>query len=436
MLVRSLLWLAAVSLSCALPCSTACAENWPGWRGPTGQGLSSETDLPVTWSATENVRWKVALPDSGNSSPIVWGDRVFLTQASEKTLWPPQKLENARSDTSIGGTAVAAKRSVICFERTTGEILWQRDLIYKQPEVTHGTNPFCSATPVTDGERVIAHHGSAGLVCYDMQGELLWKHEHDKLHHIWGNASSPILYGDLVIVWCGPGDRQFLLAVDRRTGQKVWEHAEPEGNSGESGKLLGTWATPNIVRIGEQDQLLMPIPYKFKAFAPATGEVLWETNGLGSYVYGSASFENNIAVAGNTTYKIGAEGEIKQGRLSKGPGKGPHSGVLVDGFLYVGGVAPSCIELATGEDIWKSQISKRPGTSSFWGSMVHADNKLYVTDQRGATLVLAAGPKYEVLAVNQLNEHTNASIAISQGDLFIRTWKHLWCLGKDAGKRE
>lgn len=424
------LLLTLCALSGALLSHSAHAENWPGWRGPTGQGLSAETDLPTTWSPTENVRWKVPLPDAGNSSPIIWGDRVFVTQASEKTVWPPQRLENSRTDTSIGGNAVAEKRSVLCLDRATGEILWQRDVIYKEPEVTHGTNPFCSATPVTDGERVIAHHGSAGLVCYDMQGELLWRFEHDKLHHIWGNASSPILHGDLAIIWCGPGDRQFLLAVDRRTGKKVWEHAEPEGNSGEMGKLLGTWATPIVVRIGEQDQLLMPIPYKFKAFAPATGRVLWETDGLGSYVYGSPVYENGVAIFGNTTYQLGPEGETDQGRLRGGAGKGPHSPVLLGGRLYVGGVAPSCIDLATGNDVWKEQISKRPGVNSIWGSMVHADNKLYVTDQRGSTLVLAAGPKYEVLALNPLNEHTNSSIAISQGDIFIRTWKHLWCIGK------
>ncbi|MDA1016111.1 MAG: PQQ-binding-like beta-propeller repeat protein [Planctomycetota bacterium] len=413
--------------------NSAFGDNWPGWRGPTGQGLSNESDLPVKWSKTDNVRWKVPLPHAGNSSPIIWGDRVFLTQASEKTQRP---LENARKDTSIGAWGVSEKRSLICIQRTSGKILWQRDVVYKEPEVTHGTNPFCSATPVTDGERVIAHHGSAGLVCYDIQGRLLWNYDHDKLHHIWGNASSPILYGDLVIIWCGPGDRQFLLAVDRCTGKKVWEHVEPDGNSGESGKLLGTWATPIIVRIGDQDQLIMPIPYKFKAFAPKTGRELWASDDRRSYVYGSAIFEDGVAVSGNTIYKLGLEGVVEQKRLRKGPGKGPHSGVLAGGYLYVGGVAPACIELATGDDVWKAQIQQRPGTTETWGSMVHAGDKLYFTDQRGATLVLAAGPKYQVVGLNKLNERTNASIAVSQGDILIRTWKQLWCIGKTSDEKD
>jgi len=414
-------------------CEVALGENWPGWRGPTGQGVCRETNLPVTWSTTENVRWKTPLPDAGNSSPVIWGDRVFLTQASGRTQRP---LENARTNTSIGAYMVAEKRSVLCIERTSGEILWQRDVVYQEPEVSHGTNPLCSATPVTDGERVIAHHGSAGLYCYDMQGELLWNYEHEKLHHIWGNASSPIIYGDLVIIWCGPGDRQFLLAVDRRTGKKVWQHIEPEGNSGESGKLLGTWATPIIFRIGEEDQLIMPIPYKLKGFNPTTGRELWASDGVGYYVYGSAVFEDGVAVCGNASFKLGPEGVVEQNRLRNGTGKGPHTGVLVGGYLFKGGAAPACVDLSLDEDVWKGQIKERPGATSTWGSMVHAGDKVYFTDQRGTTLVLAAGPKYEVLALNRLGEHTNSSIAVSQGEIFIRTYKHLWCIGNRADGKD
>jgi hypothetical protein len=204
--------LAAVLLAAMSFTAKAPAENWPGWRGPTGQGISTERNLAVEWSTSKNVRWKVPLPDAGNSSPIVWGDRVFLTQASDKTLWPPQKPADFPKGTSAGGAAVAERRSVMCFDRESGKLLWQRDTIYKEPETTHATNPFCSATPVTDGERVIASYGSAGLVCYDMDGKLLWTYDVGKLDHIWGNASSPILYADLAILWCGPGSRQFLLA--------------------------------------------------------------------------------------------------------------------------------------------------------------------------------------------------------------------------------
>jgi outer membrane protein assembly factor BamB len=140
------------------------ADNWPAWRGADGQGQSAEKGLPLTWSAKENVRWKTPLPDEGSSTPIVWGDRVFLTQASEKTMWPPK---------GTGGPAVAKKRSLICFDRADGKLLWQKDVLYPEPESTHPTNPFCSASPVTDGERIVVSFGSAGMFCYDFTGKEL-----------------------------------------------------------------------------------------------------------------------------------------------------------------------------------------------------------------------------------------------------------------------
>lgn len=410
--------------------SLAQAENWPGWRGPTGQGHSTEKDLPLEWNESKNVRWKIALPDKGNSSPVIWGDRIFLTQASEKTSWPPKRDPRIPRGTSGGGNAVAEKRSVMCFDRKNGKLLWQRDTIYKEPEPTHGTNPFCSATPVTDGERVIASHGSAGLVCYDVDGKHLWKYDVGKLDHVWGNASSPILYEDLVILWCGPGSRQFLLALNKTTGKKVWEHREMNAEKGTF--LQGTWATPLIVRVGETDQLLLPLAYVMKGFDPKTGKELWQARGPGNFVYGSALSSDGIAVFGNNVYHLDPKSAPKVVRLSRGGGgRGPHSGLIYKGHLYVGGSFPTCYDLKTGKEIWKDQYKERPGVSTTWGSMVRAGDRLYFTDQRGTTLVLAADPKYKVLTVNRLSEHTNSSIAISQGDVFIRTWKHLWCIGTE-----
>ncbi|MEX0715305.1 MAG: PQQ-binding-like beta-propeller repeat protein [Planctomycetaceae bacterium] len=411
----------------------AAAADWPGWRGPTGQGLCSESELPVEWNVDgKNVRWKVALPDEGNSSPIVWGDRVFITQALERSAWPPEKPENFPAGTSVGGPAVAERRSVMCFDRADGKLLWQRDTIYKEPESTHRTNPFCSATPVTDGERVIASHGSAGIVCYDMEGKELWKHDVGRIEQVWGNASSPILHGDLVIQWCSPGARTFLLALDKRTGEEKWRHEEPGGDTGKEGKFLGSWSTPTIARVGEKDQLVLPIPGKLKGFDPLTGKELWWTAGAGNLIYMSPLVKDDVAVLGSTAYRIGGEGELQRARLWRGTGGARvGSGVIADGHVYLladGGV-PKCFDLKTGEDLWKDQLDKRPGTTA-WGSMVHAKDKLYITDQRGTTIVLAAGPKYELLAQNELKEHVNASPAISNGDIFIRTWKHLWCIGK------
>ena len=189
-------------------------------------------------------------------TPVVWGDKVFVTQASEKN-WPPKG--------GNGGVARAKKRSLMCFARADGKALWQADVIYDEDESTHPTNPYCSASPATDGERVVVSHGSAGMHCYDLSGKELWKVNLGKLEHVWGNASSPVLYGDLVILWCGPGARSFLLAVNKKTGAKVWETIE---KGAEPGKFEGTWSTPIIVKSEGRDQLLLGVPNKLKGSIP------------------------------------------------------------------------------------------------------------------------------------------------------------------------
>lgn len=422
--------LAAISLT-----GTARAENWPSWRGPTGMGVSTEKDLPVKWSPTENVSWKVALPAPGNSTPIIWEDRVFITQAHDLTQWPPKTPSNFAGGSSAGGHAIARKRSVMCFGRADGKLLWQGDTTYDEPEMTHPTNPLCSASPVTDGERVIACLGSAGLVCYDLDGKLLWKYEVGKLEHLWGTASSPILYGDLCIQWCGPGARQFLVAVNKKTGEKVWETPQEGGDTGiTSRKFLGSWATPMIARVGEQDQLLFPVPHALKAFDPLTGKELWSAARMsGNYCYSSPFTVDGLAVYGRSVLRLGGSGDVSKDILRYRVGSMYISTAVVQGehlYTYNGVGVPECYEWKTGKELWKDQINERPGGKEAWGSPVHADGRIYITDRSGTTSVFAAGPKYEHLALNQLKEATNASIAISGGDIFIRTHKHLWCLGK------
>lgn len=410
----------------------ATADNWPTWRGPNGMGHSAEKDLPIKWDKTENVRWKVALPSSGNSTPIVWGDRIFITQANDVTKWPPKVPANFAGGSSAGGHAIAEKRSVMCFQRSDGKLLWQRDVIYKEPEITHPTNPFCAASPVTDGERVIASHGSAGLVCYDLDGKELWRYDTGPIEHLWGTASSPIIHGDLCIQWCGPGERQFLVALNKKTGEKVWETVEGGGDAGiTTKKFLGSWSTPLMARVGDQDQLLFAVPGKIKGYDPKTGKELWSAVGPGSYCYSSPLFIDGNAVFGQSLVKLGGVGDITKSQLKQRVGAMYISTAAVAGdYLYtyndVG--VPACYEWKTGKELWKSQIENRPGGKAAWGSPVFAAGRIYITDQDGTTSVFAAGPKYEVLSLNKLGEHTNASIAISDGDLFIRTWKHLWCI--------
>lgn len=412
--------------------ATAHAGNWPNWRGPDNQGHSTEANLPLTWSDKENVKWKVALPDQGNSTPIVWGGRIFLTQASEKKDWPPKPPS--------GAPASAHKRSLWCLNRTDGKVLWQKDVIYPELESTHNTNPFCSASPVTDGERVIVSHGSAGLFCYDFAGKELWKRDLGKFEHVWGNASSPILYGDLCILWCGPGERQFLLAVNKKTGATVWETPIPGGKYGKKDEgWLGSWCTPIIIKVDDHDEMIVGVSEKLKGFDPKTGKELWSCDGLGKLMYTSPVAGNGIAVGmagfGGAAIgvRLGGKGDItKTHRLWHHAKSNPQrigSPVIIGEHLYIlheSGV-PACFELKTGKEVW--QVKERPAGGA-WGSMVHAAGRLYVTISNGDTLVFAASPKYELLARNRLDgDMVRASIVPSDGELFIRGYKHLWCIG-------
>src|SRR2546428_826920 len=222
-----------VCLICISLAASIRAGHWPAWRGPEGTGVSPERNLPLHWTTNENVRWRGPLPERGNSAPVVWANRVFVTQAIEKE----------------------GRRTLMCFERAKGKLLWQQGPAYREKESTHETNPQCSASPVADGERVIASFGSAGLYCYDFDGKELWHRDLGTQRHIWGNGASPILHGELCVLNFGPGERTFLIAVNKRTGQTVGQHDEPGGASGEKKPSqdkpvwIGSWST-TIVKTG------------------------------------------------------------------------------------------------------------------------------------------------------------------------------------------
>jgi outer membrane protein assembly factor BamB len=417
-MVRSLVH---IITSFALLSSAALADNWPAWRGADGLGRSRETDLPLKWSATENVRWKVPLPDEGNSTPAVWEDKVFITQATEK----------------------GRVRATICLARKDGSKLWEQKVEHKEPEPTHNTNPFCSASPATDGKRVVVSHGSAGMFCYDMDGKELWRRELGKCHHIWGNAASPVIHGDLVILNFGPGVEQYLLAVNKQSGETVWKVDEPGGLLGAKGeKWIGSWSTPVVATIKGREELVMSWPGVIKSYDPATGKLLWSCEGLAkdgrpdALVYTSPVVAQDVVI-GMAGYggpaigvRTGGSGDVTAThRLWRHPNASQRigTGVIIGEHLYHVNEPGTmqCIDWKSGKSLWTERID-----GGVWGSLVHAEDRLYVTRLDGETVVVAAKPKFEVLANNPLKERTLSSIAISDGQLFIRTYKHLWCIGK------
>jgi outer membrane protein assembly factor BamB len=402
-------------------CATVSAADWPAWRGSTGQGHCEEKNVPLKWSTKENVKWKVPLADPGNSTPVVWGQSVFVTQANK------------------GGSV----RTLLCFARDDGKLRWQKDVQYAEKERNWNETWYANASPVTDGERVVVSFASAGMYCYDFTGKELWKRtDLGKWEHQFGSGSSPVLYGDLAILWCGPNEgkgRNFLLAVNKKTGETVWERDES----------YGSWSTPLIVKVKDHDQLILGQSRDvknqpeskhgyLKGYDPKTGKELWKCQGLNSYVYTSPLYGDGVAVAMSgfggsaMAVKLGGTGDITQDRLWFHPRPATQrvgSGVVVGGHVYMidENAVPHCYELKTGTDLWKDE-AKLKGTT--WGSIVHADGRLYILMRSGETVVLAAKPKFEVLATNPLGggENTNSSLAISDGQVFIRTFKHLWCI--------
>ena len=419
--------LSLVPFAAALCAAPVVAGNWPAWRGPEGSGVTPEKNLPAQWSATENVRWKTPLPDRGNSTPAVWGDKVFVTQAIEK--------ENLRS--------------LLCFSRRDGKLLWQKSITYAAKESTHDDNPHCSASPVVDGERVIVCHGSAGALGYDFDGKELWKRDLGLQDFEWGNGSSPVLHGDAVILYFGPGKGSHLLALDKKTGRTLWKFDEPpievgkrtDGFRGNEPGNICTYSTPLVVRAGGRDELIMSFPRYLRAFNPKTGDELWSCDGLNPLVYTSPIHGEGIVVAmggffGNTiAVRTGGSGDVtgthrlwRTERTKSGIG----SGAIHDGHIYAvnaSGIA-ECIELKTGKAVWTERVKGSGPKSDTWSSAVLAGDRIYNLNQSGDCVVFKASPKFELLGANSIgNEMCNASLSVSDGDLFIRTHKHLWCIG-------
>jgi outer membrane protein assembly factor BamB len=411
-------------------CLTSCATlagNWPSWRGPNQNNISPETNFPTRWSRTENVKWRTELPEAGNSSPIVWGDTVFVTQAVDD----------------------GKRRTLMAFDRKTGKQRWQQGVAYDETDPRHKTNPHCSASPVTDGERVIASFASAGIVAYDFGGMPLWKADLGKQRHDWGQGSSPVIHGDSVIVYHGPGEFSALHALDKRTGAKKWtvplkeQHPAErfDGFAGKNDGAIGTFSTPLIVSANGRDEIILPVANKERAFAPADGRELWSADGINPLVYASTTYGDGTLVTfggffgGVVFLKPGGDGDVTAKRLFHEQRMKKHtigSPVIRDGHIYVcvtDGFL-QCYELATGKMVFEERLPATGGSSATWGSPVLVGERLYVVNQSGDTLVLRAASKYELLASNPLGELSNSTPAFSDAQVFIRTHVALYCVAE------
>ncbi|MDH3585025.1 MAG: PQQ-binding-like beta-propeller repeat protein, partial [Phycisphaerae bacterium] len=341
-------------------------------------------------------------------------------------------------------TSRGAQRSLMCFDRADGKMRWTKAVETRPDELTHKTNPYCASSATTDGRAVYVWHGSAGAFAYDFSGRELWRRDLGTFTHIWGYASSPVLYGDNVIISAGPGLNVFLIALDKKTGQVAWKTPLPAATSREAKQFKGSWSTPVLRRANGRDELILSLPGRVVGFDPGTGEELWHCDGLTDLAYTSPLVGPDghvVAMSGYGGAALGldarGDGDLTSRRLWLVPNKkNPQrvgSGVIVGDHIYIlnaPGVA-HCIELKTGRIVWQQRLGKR---SSSWSSMVHADGHLYVNDMQGDTYILDPSPTYRLVRTNPIGEMTRASLAFSDGQVFIRTYEHLYCIGPRRGQ--
>lgn len=392
------------------------ADRWPGWRGHNASGIAPAGSPAVHFSSTAGYRWKTAVPGEGNSSPVVWDDKIFLTTALDRT--DPPTL------------------AVLCFDRRNGRIVWQVEAGAAEGR-THAKNGYASASVATDGKRLFAFFGSTGLFCYDLAGNELWRAELGDLDHIWGTAASPVLYGDTVIQLCDSGKDSYLAAFDKSTGDELWRTPRPSS---------GCWTTPVLVEAtaddgstrtelvvngcatrGSEGRLVI-------AYDPTDGRELWRVEGTTELVTPTAVVGDGLvfSMSGRNgpimAIRPGGSGDVTGSRVVwKIRRGGPYipTGLCYRNRLYVPGDAGqiTCYNAGSGETVWSHRFH-----GVVTASLVAADGRIYAVDERGAVYVFAAGDRFDLLAENAMDARCLATPAIAGGDLLIRTESDLFLI--------
>jgi outer membrane protein assembly factor BamB len=419
------------------------ADNWPQFRGPNGSGVSTETNLPSEWSPDKNVAWKLKDLGVAWSSPIVWGDRLFLTTAvPEEKIERPSPRTHLRDDESVL-EKVIYRWEVHCLDATTGQAIWNKVAARHKPTLPiHPKNSYATETPVTDGERVYAYFGSDGVYCYDFTGRLLWNKSLGtlKMRHGWGTASSPVLDGGRLFIQCDHEDNSFLVALDVKDGHEVWRISRDEKSN---------WGTPFIWRNKVRTELVT-LGNRVRSYDPATGKQFWELGPMATTITTTPVATADLLYVGSASMPFNSERPLFAVRpgssgdltLPKGqkasaaiawcqPQNGPTmpSPLVHDGCVYVvqeTGLI-TCHDAQTGQRFYKERLPREEGrfTTSPWAY----DGKVFVTSEEGNTFVLQAGPKFRLLRKNSFpDEMFMATPAIANGSLYLRGRDYLYCI--------
>jgi len=422
--------------------STALSQtNWPQWRGLNASGVSSETGLPTDWDGSKNIRWKAAIPGRGHSSPIVWGNKIFLTTSIEGPVVPGaeavrhmHKGQEYRHPDSVGADHSYTLK-LLCVDLDSGKILWDKT-VYEGTvyDNRHKKNTYASATPVTDGKFVYISFEAEGIYCYDFDGKRIWKTSVGKIAKGgMGPGTSPVLYENLLILQADQeyGEGSFIAAVDKKNGKEVWRVERDQRRS---------WATPLLIKTSQRTELVTSGPNKIISYDPATGRELWRAPGVISnpipspvtgqgLVFVTAGSDAKRAFA----IRLGGSGDLEGTTnvvwsYEKGTAYVP-SPILYNEYLYLitDAGAITCLEAATGKVIYQTRI---PMAASFTASPVAFEGKIMFVSEDGDSFILKAGPVPEILNANGLGEPVYASPAIVAGRILIRGQSNLYCIGK------
>ena len=433
-----------LALALALTASLSAAD-WPQWRGPRGNGATDEKNLPSKWSATENVAWRASIGGLGVSSPIVSGDRVFVTsQIGTGVRKPGNHPRLAQGSGTVGERALPAGQGgqaddrtffvVEAFNRIDGRRLWQHRMEATGPlPGVHDKHNLASPSPVTDGQIVYAWFGTGQIVALDMSGKVVWERhlgrEIGPFDINWGHASSPTLFGDTVLLLCDHTPASYLLAVDKKTGKERWR--------ADRGKGRMSYTTPFVVETATGPELIVNSSQRVDAYDPRSGAFLWHVGGSNQFPIPAPTFHDGVLYMTRgyrsgpyMAIRPGGRGDISASHvLWEVPTGAPYISSLVyhEGILYMASDvgAVTAIDAATGKRIWQERVE-----GIFSASPVAADGKIYFVSETGETIVLKAGRQAEVLARNDIGERLIASPAISNGQIFLRSDDRLFAIGK------
>lgn len=424
-------------------------NDWPSFRGAYARGVAEGQNLPESWDGEKgaNIKWKAAIPGLAHSSPIIWGNRLFLTTAISSRGAAKFK-PGLYGDGDASDDRSSHQWKLYCLDKATGKVLWDR-VAYEGPplEKRHIKSTYANATPATDGRYVAAFFGSQGLYVWDLDGKLIWKKDFGRLDvgaydapdYEWGTASSPLIYKDLVIIQCDTQKDDFIVALNLKTGQPVWRTPRDE---------FPSWGTPAIYPGKKRVELITNGANYIRGYDPDTGKELWKLGGSSKITAPTPVFEGDLIVVASGrrpeapifVIRAGANGDLtlKEGETSSAQiawakqKVGPYmpTPLIYQGLLYVlrnQGIM-SCYDLATGDEKYTERIPHQG--SGFSASPVAADGRIYLSSEDGDIFVVKAGAKFELLGKNTVGQLLMATPALSDGIMYVRAERELFAIGR------